>query len=576
MLSFFANSALQVGFKSLQTSERVNMPIRRVLSIFVLLSLFLPSLVLAGRRDGWESKKVDLRTPGGRRITSIHYPKDKEVHTRSQKKARVKKIRMDKKIRPVKALSDSVNTTSAQTENVSTGSVIVNTIESPPVNGFIPWIAVSMTDARSDEYDFYGHKELSVTGDYLPDDPAKDFAIGLYDTGASAHVVGYRSSEILNLDWRFEVDTDPIEISGVTGSVFAWITKPLGLFIAGLNAVEPTAMTLDTSKLVGESNVSVSVGFPPEPNAPDLPTAIGSPMSVFYSAVIKNDQPVTVHFDGKNYTAPTIDFFDVDSDNPNIPTYPIKLPLELRPEGVVEVAYVPTVDMGTAELYPSSPSVLLGNSTQSLFFVHSAKLKDRTYETQFTNGFMIDTGAQVTVIGNQMAAFLGINPNDPEFVVDIEGVNGQIVPISGYYIDSIEIPALGEWLTFTNVPVILLEVSSPEGGKLDGIIGMNLFNEYNMVFHGGGMFLQDAPSLDLELITTSPSTLVGDVAPNPIDGVVDIQDLAVFMQAWLSDSSVPGTGYNPLCDIAPESISDGKINLLDFALMTANWLQDIN
>ena len=63
-----------------------------------------------------------------------------------------------------------------------------------------------------------------------------------------------------------------------------------------------------------------------------------------------------------------------------------------------------------------------------------------------------------------------------------------------------EIPALGQWLRFSNVPVTLLDVSSPEGGTLDGIIGMNLFTEFNLVLRGGGLALEEDPYLAFEPI----------------------------------------------------------------------------
>ncbi len=550
------------------------MSIGRFYPVFITILVFLLSFdASAGRRPDWKTKDVNLNAGAGRRIKAIHYPEGKEVHTRRQKKTRIKK-KLEKKQRPAKPNHLKNDSVSIMPPKASTGTVMVNTIESPPINGFIPWVAVSVTDARVDssEIDFYAQKELALTGEYLPDNPQGNFTIGLFDTGASAHVIGYESSQIVGLGYEYDTGSE-IEISGVTGTVDAWVTNPLGMFIAGLNSINTATMTLDTSKLVGESNMAVAVGYNPQPGAPDLPTAIGSPMSIYFTTVMKNDDPVLVHFNGINYTAPNIEIFDNESDDPKIPDYPIKVPLELRPAGAQAIAYFPTIgdDM---EFPPSTPSVIIANSTQSLFFVHAVDITDGTYSDSDRDKFMIDTGAQVTVIGNQVASRLGIDPANPEFVVDIEGVNGQVVPISGFYIDSFTIPALGEWITFTDVPVILLEIPSPEGGMLDGIIGMNLFNEYNMIFHGGGMFLQDDPSLELELITTPPATLTGDIAPNPVDGAVDMQDMSTCMQAWLSSSG--DANFNYLCDIAPESRSDGKVNFHDFALMAANWMKSIS
>ncbi|MCF7954644.1 MAG: retroviral-like aspartic protease family protein, partial [Phycisphaerae bacterium] len=541
---------------------------RRFLPVFVALLLFFSSFASAASRPGWTSKKVDLRAGDGRRIKAIHYPQGKEVQMRHQKQKR-EKNKVNKKPRPVRANPLSNDSVSIQPSEVSTGSVFVNTIESPPINGFIPWIAVTATDERLDDGEINAVLENSLVGDYLPDNAEGDFVIGLFDTGASAHVIGYESAETLGIKENMETG-NYIEIRGVTGSVYPRVTLPLGVFIAGFDAIDPVTMTVDTSALVGQSNVAIAAGDYPEPGAPDLPTAIGSPMSVFYDTVFKNDQPITIHRDGKNYTSPDIriyrnkygnreeygdPFIYEDPDefvNPNVPNYPIDIPLELRPGGAGMVSYIFSLgdDIFNFEYLPSSPSVIIGNSSQSLFFVHAVDLYENDNIAFDKDRFMIDTGAQVTVIGKRIAARLGIDPDQPEFVVDIEGVSGEVSEIGGYYIDEIEIPALGEWVSFTNVPVILLDIASPEGGTLDGIIGMNLFNEYNMVFHGSGMSFEDDPSLELELITTPPTSLAGDIAPDPVDGVVDVQDMQVFMQAWLTSNENPG--FNYICDIAPE------------------------
>jgi len=73
----------------------------------------------------------------------------------------------------------------------------------------------------------------------------------------------------------------------------------------------------------------------------------------------------------------------------------------------------------------------------------------------------------------------------------------------GFYIDTLEIPALGRWFRATNVPVVLLDIASPEGGTLDGIIGMNLFVDCNLILRGGGLFLDDDPKLELERVVTT-------------------------------------------------------------------------
>ncbi|MHC5164575.1 MAG: aspartyl protease family protein, partial [Planctomycetota bacterium] len=346
-------------------------------------------------------------------------------------------------------------------------------------------------------------------------DPRTDFFIGLYDTGASAHVIGHENAVKAGLyNSTYLTEKNYVEVTGVTGSVSTHVTWPYAIFMDGLDALEPNApgeseMILPTiTGMVGEYNVSTLIS--PDPGSdPDLATAIGTPMSVYYDAHIQVDQMVTVEHDSIEYTAPTITFYDPESNELNYPNY---VPLELKPMGALNVQYITYgIDFETylddlfnleLDYSPLSPSIVMGTSSQSLYF-----------------RFMLDTGAQVTVIGDRIAARLGLHPDNKDFEVDIEGVDGKSLQFPGFYIDSLTIPAVGQWLEFTNVPVVWLEISSPEGGKLDGIIGMNLFTQYNLILRAGGFMLEDDPRLEFERFSTGP--VIGDIAPETRDGKVN-------------------------------------------------------
>jgi hypothetical protein len=182
---------------------------------------------------------------------------------------------------------------------------------------------------------------------------------------------------------------------------------------------------------------------------------------------------------------------------------------------------------------------------------------------------MFDTGAQVTVISEAIAARLQLNPDKADFEAEIMDVTGDVTIQPGFYIDSLEITAMPEWLSFTNVPVIMLDVDSPEGGYLDGIIGMNLFVDLNFVFHGGGMTLYGGspPYIEFEPICR----IIGDIAPEGGDCAVDFLDLAALADAWLTSLETPN--WNPKADLAPQPNGDSLINLLDFAALAEHWLQ---
>ncbi len=216
---------------------------------------------------------------------------------------------------------------------------------------------------------------------------------------------------------------------------------------------------------------------------------------------------------------------------------------------------------------PGTPSIIVGNLSQSLFFVDSVDLHNGIRSAIDKRRFMLDTGAQITVVGSSIGSRLGLNPDNPDFEVEIQDVTGEITIEPGFYIDSLEIPALGDWLSFSNVPVVLLDVASPEGGYLEGIIGMNLFVNFNLVLQGGGLFGQAPPFLEFSLI---PARLTADIAPQAGDGVVDLLDFTAFAKAWLTNATSPN--WNPEADLAPPLGPDGIVDLLDLVVFAEYWL----
>ncbi|MBC8378925.1 MAG: retroviral-like aspartic protease family protein [Planctomycetes bacterium] len=490
-----------------------------------------------------DSEKVDWQGPAGSKIKGIrHFPDQTKP-----------------------AESSPPSLTAAAFE--STPAVISNVIDSPPVDGFVPWIVLTATNKRLDDFTWNAEVESSVIGSFPSGiDPAHDYFVGIFDTGASAHVIGYENAVQAGLFNSNYLTTNTIEVSGVTGSIEALVSKPYALFMDGLDALEPNAVgqsemiLSSTAGMIGESNISTIIANDPG-ILPDLNTAIGTPMSVYYDTLIENDNMITVTHNGNSYTGPRITFYDLDSQTPSFPNY---VPLELRPLGAVDVQYIISLDLGGSDFLPATPSVIIGNSSQSLFFVHSVDLTEDGNIALDKDRFMLDTGAQVTVIGTRIAARLGLNPANMEFEVEIEGVTGDSIMAPGFYIDSITIPAIGQWLEFTNIPVILLDISSPEGGTLDGIIGMNLFTQYNLILRGGGMFLDDDPVLEFERI----QSLVADIAPAVRDGKVNLIDLSAMSAVWLT--------ANANADIAPLGHPDGIVDLNDLMVLADYWLEDIN
>ena len=285
-------------------------------------------------RPGWQKEQTDWQTGNGSRIKSISYPPEKRPPM--AKSRRPHKPEKQLILPPATARASAKLKSTAGTEVVFT-----NAIDSPAVDGFTPWIAVSVTNAREDSETVDADVWDSITGSYLTGHPESDYAIGIYDTGASTHVMGYEAANLAGLyNPSFDLlTTNTVTIGGVTGEVDAWVSQPIGIFIAGLYAVEPNGKLWDRSEMVGQSNVAIAVGQ--GGSSLDLPTAIGSPMSVYFTAVFNNNTIVTRTRDGNDYNSPDIHIYP--QDDPRVPTYANMIPMELRPLAQLQFSISPAL-----------------------------------------------------------------------------------------------------------------------------------------------------------------------------------------------------------------------------------------
>jgi hypothetical protein len=533
----------------------------------LLVAVVCWSSVVRAERPGWQRQEVDWRMADGRRIKAVSYPRGTPPPLLSKRDGR-RPTAPRKKILPAEAASRL-----APFAQEATAPLVATVINSPPIDGFVPWIAASVTDAHDEPYALDAIPETSITGNHLTPEPQSDYGLGIFDTGASASIMNVFEAYLVGLYDAGMVTSSTVELTGATGSVFARVSQPLGLFVDGLGAINPNSLLVDTSDMVGESNVSILVGDPID--SPNLPTVIGAPWAVFFAAAFHNDQQITLTYDGNEITAPDIRFYPLS--DPDIPSYSNKIYLELRPSPVLFVQYFPCIEplweCPEGDGSPLYPTLIVDGMWlyQGLFFVSSVDVAHGNKSSIDKDGFMFDTGAQVTVISEAIGARLQLHPADPDFEVEIQGVTGDIITAPGFYIDSLEITAIPEWLSFADIPVVMLDVDSPEGGFLDGIIGMNLFVDLNFVFHGGGLTLlgQDPPFIKFDPIP--PCQITGDIVPEGGDCKVDYLDLAEFVNHWLETSTSPT--WNPECDMAPQPTPDEKADYLDFTVLAGHWLE---
>jgi hypothetical protein len=491
--------------------------------IIAILVFGIPCL--AGGSENWQRKDVDVSLGGSFKIVSV---RDRLIPMRSS---------------AAKSLDSSPYAG----------------LPEPPMAGFSPLIVIATSDKRdwTDEYEFQHDLHDRYVGDPLNGPIEQNYIIGIFDTGAMVDLVAGQSAVTLGLEGSV-LSPHTFPIGGVGGQVDANLTYPIGIFACGLQAINEQG-ELDPSYLVGHSNVSVLV-------APDISCGtgetitgvVGTPFAAFYTTVIKNDQLQVVNLDGQIVTSPTVEILQpYDSA---IPEYPYSI--SMVQGGLVAVTtanYYPDFSDLETPMFPTLLSMMPGSIPFGAVFF--AELWVANGEVSGTNPLqkmrvMVDTGAQSSIMSPGMAANLSL-PRDPDFTVDVCGVGGTQNDIPGYRIDYVKINAWGGALEFTEAPFVVLELPSPDGLPLDGVLGMNFFWNRNIVFEPdlvGNSFIHVSEPVSFAYVDFNHN------------GRVDLADFATMAGAWMTDSEE--AAWNPVCDV----FMDNSVDFKDLMQLIDQWL----
>ena len=488
----------------------------RVMRAVLVVILALPFVVgSAYGKAGWKKTEVELRVSKGLKITSVS--------------------------RPVK----------------STIEREVAPYPEPPLGGFTPLVAITASDESGNaSYDYEHVLEDSYVGSPLPD-AESNVVIGIFDSGSTVDLAAGASADALGLEGGI-LTGNTIPISGIGGEeIYTPISWPVGIFAGNLSSINDGQ--INPNQVVGHSNVSVVVA--PEiscANGEEITAVVGTPFLSFYTTVIENDNLQSVTFNEQTFTGPNVRI--LDPYDASIPTYPRSMNLEFGSVSIANTAaYLPDILSGSDE--PLTPTMLAfstGIPWGGAFFAEIGAIEGEPGPTNplQTMRVLVDTGAQSSIISTGMRDNLSL-PTQPDFTVDVCGVGGIVEDVAGYYIDYIKINASGGALEFSNAPFIVVNLTSPEGGTLDGILGMNFFWNRNIVF---------APSL-----LTSGSVQISDPvafadADLDDDGDTDLEDFAVLSAAWKAQADEGA--YNPACDMFIDTVIDMK----DLLAFLDRWL----
>ncbi len=446
----------------------------------------------------------------------------------------------------------------------------------PPLAGFSPLVAITTSDQGSrEEFEWEHVVQSSYVGSPLNPPATENFVIGIFDSGAVIDLAAAPSDLVLGLTGAYLTPND-IPLSGVGGTVSAILSQPIGMFAAGLAAVQPGGQ-LDLNQVVGHTNVSVGVA--PEISCgpgESVTAVVGTPLIAFFTTVIRPDTPRTVTVNNETITAPDVQL--LDPFDPSIPVYPRSIAMEFGGPAPVTTASFYGDIFGDFKT-PITPTLLsmdpLSLPFGGAFFAQIGVLQGEPGPTNPIQNMrvLVDTGAQSSIMSTAMAANLSL-PVQPHFTVSVCGVGGLVEDVPGYYIDYVKINALGGALEFSRAPFVVLDLESPEGGPLDGVLGMNFFWDRNIVFEpslslSGFLHVSDPIGFAygdfdrdfdvdqddyafFQACTTGPAILVLDpqCAHVDADGDADIDqsDFGIF-QACLSGPDVPA---DPNCSQRPQ------------------------
>jgi hypothetical protein len=372
-----------------------------------------------------------------------------------------------------------------------------------PISGFYPFAGISLTTEHEDEDDptftfFYSDYETSYVGTPLGVG-GPHFELALVDTGAATTLITSAADAAFNIQAQGYRGTADLPIGGATGLLVAKTNDPMAIYASGVgppNRTGTAPLTLNTGLMVGQSSISLAT-LPPES---DLPSILGVPFSSQYAMYIRNDQPQMFSLGGKTVRTPQLEFKELGSGGQGIVR---RVPMTFgdnsaflnAPQYTMDFANIiaePPVPWTDNPLYPTFRLGSAGQPSAALF----VNVNVSNEGNNLTNTpFLLDTGADVSVVSEINAVHLGFDPvlDTPDFTVAVLGSGGLLEEVPGFYVDQFTIPAVGGSITLTHVPFIVLDFPNPSqvGNVAQGLIGMNALAGRNVVIDpnpatGGG------------------------------------------------------------------------------------------
>src|SRR5262245_8939141 len=443
---------------------------------------------------------------------------------------------------------------------------------------------------------------------YHTDDGLEDrVTFGIFDTGASPCTVAWTDQLFFDFVGQaiplLESGGVPVEATAevLGGSLTGFVSEPGTIRADGLHAVDFEAYFnqeggIDMTGAAAMDNVQAMIGT--DTGSPNLPTIVGTP--------ILNGRIPGATTDGLavliDQTGLEIDLGALFPDIPEVAGLIFRVPdVNFVAPGTQLVAgaettapvRVPVTFVGIDN--HTDPGLTLTESYNPVATVQLTNTVDQaTFEVN-DQTFLLDTGAQLSVISTAIAVQLGLDLDNPDLTIDVGGAGGT-VSIPGFTIESLTLPrddnndgVIDGELVFTSVPIFVLDL----GADIDGILGMNLLNTMSQMVYDptdpdgagpGGPSLQftfstapreeyseeDLGNLGL-LMPMFAGTLGGSFLPQFITPAMVVPDQLAVSAAEGELASNTGTFNEPNGNTVTLSASVGSINWSGMSSGTWSW-----
>lgn len=402
---------------------------------------------------------------------------------------------------------------------------------------FTAWLApfvhaIEITRTLDPSIDTIGQQILAVQTYTSGTTTVLDLAI--YDTGASVISFAAYSNEFFPQPHRAPGGAGG---QGINGSVIGDVSQPGAILAGGFQdfrvnvGLDPFAIEVGIDTPADRAVPGIQAFVASLDGSPNLPSLTGTPIHK-PSAAFPNGSAALVTLSGIDF-APSL---GLSGGSLFIPMLDLVAPggaLDAKP-GSTQPATIPLVPFG-GDNYGSEGDAITSVSNPTVANVGLGAVGiGGTPAAVTASSMLFDTGAQVSLISTTLASGLGLDLDNPDTTIAVRGAAGAAISIPGFTLSEIILgaaidgPEVDDTLRFLDVPVYVYDIGVP---GLDGILGMNLFNQANEMLidlvnnrlsvsfydglptDGGGDSLVDLDQALAALVGTSFSAFAGNLVP---------------------------------------------------------------